>query len=87
MYFLFLFLILIKNKILFYKFSILFFCYFIYIQFYINPQYDYLDIEAFVRKNSISWFVLLIFVANKLFREQQNFYLNLFITIFALLFV
>lgn len=84
----FIFLILIKNKILFYKFSILFFfVIFIYIQFYINPQYDYLDIEAFVRKNSISWFVLLIFVANKLFREQQNFYLDLFITIFTLLFL
>ena len=82
------FLALIRNKILFYKFAILFFSIiFIYVHFYISPQYDYLDIESFVRKNSISWFVLFAFIANKIFRKQQNIYLDLFIILFTSLFL
>ena len=80
-------LIFLKKRLLFFNSSILFYLIlYFYVYFYINAQYDYLDIEAFIRKNSISWVILLTFIANKIFRKKKNLSLDFFIILFTLLF-
>ena len=80
-------LIFLKKRLLFFNSSILFYLIlYFYVHFYINAQYDYLDIEAFIRKNSISWVILLTFIANKIFRKKKNLSLDFFIILFTLLF-
>ena len=75
------------NKKVFYFSSIFFFLVLIfYLNFFLELNWDVLDIEAFVRKNNISWTILLIFFANLVLREKKNNSFNFFILLFTFIF-
>lgn len=77
----------IYSEKVFYFFSIFFFVVLIfYLNFYLNTRYDFLDIEIFIRKNNISWTILLLFFANIIFREKKNTSRNFFIILFTFIF-